>query len=100
MYGCAVVAEDVVVWTDGGGKVRAALNPIYGASKSARFLIAIAGTISPTAEIRPARVNGQTGYLFVDGSAVTTTLSFDIVDGRIVGVHAITNPEKLRHLRS
>ena len=94
-----VVAEDVVVWTDGGGKVRAALNPIYGAAKSARFLIAIAKTIPATAEIRPARINGHTGYVFVDHGVVTTTLSFDVAAGRIVGVHAITNPEKLRHLK-
>ena len=93
-----VVAEDVVVWTDGGGKVRAALNPIYGAAKSARFLIAIAQTIPPTAEIRPVRVNGAIGYVFVDNGVVTTTVSFDFVDGQIIGVQAITNPEKLRRL--
>ena len=93
-----VVAEDVVVWTDGGGKVKAARNPIYGAAKAARFLIAIAQTVPPTAEIRPVRVNGQIGYVFVDNGAVTTTVSFDFIDGRIIGVQAITNPEKLRHL--
>jgi RNA polymerase sigma-70 factor (ECF subfamily) len=94
-----VVADDVVVWTDGGGKVKAALNPIYGAAKSARFLIAIAQTLPPTAEVRPVHVNGQIGYVIVEGDVVTTTIAFDFVDGQIIGVQAITNPEKLRHLK-
>lgn len=95
-----VFAEDVVVWTDGGGKVKAARNPIYGAAKSSRFLVAIAQTVPATAEIRPVRVNGHVGYVFVDDGVVTTALSFDIDEARIVGVHAITNPEKLRHLNA
>lgn len=94
-----IVAEDVVVWTDGGGKVKAALRPIYGASKSARFLVAIAHGISPTAQIRPETVNGQPGYLFVEAGVVTTALSLEIADGRVVGVRAITNPDKLAHLK-
>ncbi len=93
-----IVAEDVVVWTDGGGKVKAALNPIYGASKSARFLVAIAHDVPATAEIRPETVNGQPGFLFVEDGVVTVAMSLEILDGRIVGVRAITNPDKLVHL--
>jgi RNA polymerase sigma-70 factor (ECF subfamily) len=92
------LAEDVIVWTDGGGKVRAALNPIYGASKSARFLVAIAHDLPPTAQTRPATVNGQPGYIIVVDAAVTAALSLEIISGRIVGVRAVTNPEKLAHL--
>lgn len=92
------LAEDVVVWTDGGGKVKAALNPIYGSSKSARFLVAIAHGASPAAEIRPATVNGQPGFLFIEANAVTAAISLEIIGGHIVGVRAITNPDKLTHL--
>jgi RNA polymerase sigma-70 factor (ECF subfamily) len=94
----SLVSEDVVLWTDGGGKVKAARRPIHGASKVARFLIAIAKEIPEGVVFREAVVNGEPGYLFVENDVVTTTVSFDIADGQIVGVTAVLNPEKLRGL--
>lgn len=94
----SLLSEDAVLWTDGGGKVKAARRPIHGARKVARFLIAIAKDIPPDVEFREAVVNGQPGYLFVEGGVVTTTVSFDVADGRIVGVTAVLNPDKLRSL--
>jgi RNA polymerase sigma-70 factor (ECF subfamily) len=94
----SLVSEDVVLWTDGGGKVKAARRPIHGASMVARFLIAIAKEIPEGVVFREAVVNGEPGYLFVENDVVTTTVSFDIADGQIVGVTAVLNPEKLRGL--
>ncbi|HVV74846.1 MAG TPA: RNA polymerase sigma-70 factor [Mycobacteriales bacterium] len=91
----AVVSEDVVLWTDGGGKVKAARRPIHGARKVARFLVSVAKGIPPDTEFREAVVNGQPGYLFVVDDVVTTTLSFDIADGQIVGITSVLNPDKL-----
>ena len=47
-----------------------------------------------------AVVNGEPEYLFVDNDVVTTTVSFDVVDGRIIGVTAVLNPDKLLALRA
>jgi RNA polymerase sigma-70 factor (ECF subfamily) len=94
----ALLADDVVLWTDGGGKVKAARRPIHGAAKVARFLVAIAKDIPPEVEFREAVVNGEPGYLFVDNGVVTTTVSFDIADGQVVGVTSVLNPDKLRGL--
>jgi RNA polymerase sigma-70 factor (ECF subfamily) len=94
----SLVSADVVLWTDGGGKVKAARRPIHGASKVARFLIAIAKDIPPGVEFQEAVINGEPGYLFVDNGVVTTTVSFDIADGQIVGVTSVLNPDKLRGL--
>ncbi len=91
----SLVSEDVVLWTDGGGKVKAARRPIHGASKVARFLIAIAKDIPPGVEFQEAVINGEPGYLFVEDGVVTTTVSFDIADGQIVGVTSVLNPDKL-----
>lgn len=95
----SVVSEDVVLWTDGGGKVKAARRPIHGASKVCRFLVSVAKGIPPDTEFRSAVVNGEPGYLFVENGIVTTTLSFDIAAGQIVGVTAVLNPDKLLGLR-
>jgi RNA polymerase sigma-70 factor (ECF subfamily) len=94
-----MLSEDVVVWTDGGGVVKAALKPIYGADKSARFLVGVAGTIPTTAEIRYASVNGQPGVLVVDGGVVATAVVFDVIDRRVVGVRVVSNPAKLFGVR-
>ncbi|HWB67866.1 MAG TPA: RNA polymerase sigma-70 factor [Mycobacteriales bacterium] len=94
----AMLAEDVVVWTDGGGKAKAAPNPIYGAAKSARFLAAIAATIPAGAEVRTSRVNGQPGLVISDSTAVHGVIALDVIDGQIVGVRAVVNPEKLGHV--
>jgi RNA polymerase sigma-70 factor (ECF subfamily) len=96
----SLVSEDVVLWTDGGGKVKAARRPIHGASKVARFLIAIANEIPPGTQFREAVVNGEPGFLFVDNDVVTTAVSFDVAAGQIVGVTAVLNPDKLLGLRN
>jgi RNA polymerase sigma-70 factor (ECF subfamily) len=93
-----LLSEDVVLWTDGGGKVKAARRPIHGRSKAARFLIAVAKDIPAGVEFREAVVNGEPGYLFVDNGVVSTTVSFDIAGGQIVGVTAVLNPDKLQRL--
>jgi RNA polymerase sigma-70 factor (ECF subfamily) len=94
----SMLAEDVVVWTDGGGKAKAAPNPIFGPAKSARFLVAIASTVPPGSAVRPAQVNGQPGLIIRDAAAVHSVIAFDIIDGVIVGIRVVVNPEKLAHL--
>jgi RNA polymerase sigma-70 factor (ECF subfamily) len=95
-----LLSEDATVWTDGGGIVRAARRPIVGARKAARFLIAIAPTVSPTATLREAVVNGQPGLIVIDTGAVVATMAFDVLDDRIVGIRIVSNPQKLASIRS
>jgi RNA polymerase sigma-70 factor (ECF subfamily) len=94
-----LLSDDVVVWTDGGGAVKAALRPIRGADKAARFLIAVAGLIPETAEVRHALVNGQPGVLVADDGVVATAVVFDVIDGEVVGVRVVSNPAKLSGVR-
>src|SRR3954453_17690828 len=90
-----LLAEDATVWTDGGGVVKAARRVIVGARKVARFLIAVTPNIPPTAQMHDALVNGQPGTLVTDGGAPIMTIAYDVMDDRIVGVRAVSNPEKL-----
>jgi RNA polymerase sigma-70 factor (ECF subfamily) len=92
-----MLADDVVVWTDGGGKVRAAVRPVVGPHRASRFLLHVAKTV--TAMPRSVILNGQPATLFVDADgAVVTAMVLDILGGKIVSVRAVTNPEKLGRL--
>lgn len=94
----SMLSEDVIVWTDGGGKVRAAVRPVVGAHRSSRFLMHVAKKAQgvPVATV----LNGQPATVFVHGDAVAVALVLDIMEGRIVGVRAVSNPDKLTHVRN
>jgi len=95
-----VLAPDVTLTTDGGGKVRAALRPIRGAAKVARALAGIAGrsyqglTLGEMT-IEQAEINGEPGALIVGGGQVVAAGTFTVVGGRIAAIQLVSNPEKL-----
>jgi RNA polymerase sigma-70 factor (ECF subfamily) len=91
-----LLAEDVVVWTDGGGKVRAAPRPVVGAYRSSRFLV----NVGKKAQGIPREItlNAQPGMVFVDGGRIVVALVLDLRDGKIVGVRVVSNPDKLEWL--
>jgi RNA polymerase sigma-70 factor (ECF subfamily) len=93
----ALLAPDVVVATDGGGRVHAARNWIAGPDHVARFLLGVARKLGPGARWRPARLNGQPALFGFQGAALASATIFDIVDGRIRALYAVVNPNKLHH---
>jgi RNA polymerase sigma-70 factor, ECF subfamily len=96
----SLLADDIVVWTDGGGKARAARNPIYGASKAARFLIGTAKGVPASAHISLAALNGQPGAIITDSGRVTTAIVLDILCHQVTGVRIIVNPDKLSRMQT
>jgi RNA polymerase sigma-70 factor (ECF subfamily) len=94
-----LLREDAVAITDGGGRKFAALNPIIGADKVARFFIGLAGkTAGQDVRIEPAMINGAVGaLLYLDGE-LDLTLSMAIDGEKIAAIYIVRNPEKLRHL--
>ena len=96
----AVLAEDITLWADGGGKAPgAALKPIHGADPVARFILSFMRRFVPqTRVVLAAEINGQPGFIsYVSGTPVAA-LVFDIRDDRIRTIYAIGNPDKLRAL--
>jgi RNA polymerase sigma-70 factor (ECF subfamily) len=97
-----VLAQDAVLISDGGGKVRAALNPIAGRDKVIAFLLGINKKLPfpDGTEYRPSVINGLPGFLIVrpDGR-IDQTLSFEVQDGVIRHIYAVRNPDKLKALR-
>jgi RNA polymerase sigma-70 factor (ECF subfamily) len=97
-----LLADDVVVYGDGGGKAPASLRPVYGRERVAGLF----GQFKPwwfqrlgVHSIRYAELNGQPGALYLDPDGrPVAVMSLDIADDLVQTVHTITNPDKLRHL--
>jgi RNA polymerase sigma-70 factor (TIGR02957 family) len=97
----ALLAHDVGLHGDGGGKVRALGHPLFGRHRVAqtvlnwvRFAKGFEGF-----SIQPVEVNGHPGALGLDGQQrVLFVVSLQIAEGQIQGIRSIVNPDKLRHL--
>jgi RNA polymerase sigma-70 factor (ECF subfamily) len=96
----AVLAEDITLWADGGGKVRgAALKPIRGATSVARFVLGVMERFVPEdSKLQPAQINGQPGFIAYVSGHPLAALVLDIQDERIRTIYAIGNPDKLHGL--
>jgi RNA polymerase sigma-70 factor (ECF subfamily) len=93
-----VLAPDVVVLTDAGGTQKAALRPINGADKAARFLAAIRADVAGV-RWALAPLNGRTGVLVHLGDELLGTVDLDTADGRVSTVRVQLNPAKLTAVR-
>ena len=95
----ALLAEDITLWSDGGGKVAAALKPIHGADRVARFMLGALRKFVPADHVvRRAEINGQPGLISYLRGKPRTALAFDILGDRIQTIYIIANPDKLRAL--
>ncbi|MFB4314926.1 RNA polymerase sigma factor SigJ [Actinomadura sp. 21ATH] len=97
-----VLAPDVTLWTDGGGKVRASiLRPVHGRDKVARLIKGVAGRDDDQAlEVRYRTVNGDPSALLFADDAPFAVMVLDLSpDGdQVTGIYAVTNPDKLTHV--
>ena len=96
-----LLAGDAVLYSDGGGKRPAALNPIRGADKILRFLAGVArkNPSLPAMQAREATINGLAGFVSREPDGAINTVAFEHHAGRIVAIYLVRNPEKLRHVR-
>jgi RNA polymerase sigma-70 factor (ECF subfamily) len=92
----SLLADDATVYTDGGGKARAAVRPIVGAEKVSRFLAAISESGFLATEMS---VNGEPGLVVSVDGTVIAAIAHDVRDERISAIFIITNPEKLTRIR-
>ena len=95
-----LLAEDAVLYGDGGGKAPAIPAPIFGRDQVARVLAGFmkqARTLG--LRLEPAEVNGQPGSIARDTEGrLVNVVSLEIADGRVYAVRSIVNPEKFGHL--
>ena len=94
-----VLAPDVVLHSDGGGKVSAARRPVYGPEKVAALLLGLAAKFGGGAAPEFVELNGLPAVAFREDGTVTTVFQLERQDGLVTGVYAMRNPDKLRHLQ-
>ena len=95
-----VLAPDVTLVTDGGGQARAALRPITGADKVARFLAGISGRSYQGFEpaemtVQTAEINGGPGLLITAAGQAVAAATWLVSGGRVTTIQLISNPDKL-----
>ncbi|WP_245564537.1 RNA polymerase sigma-70 factor [Nocardia testacea] len=91
-----LLAPDVTLWNDGGGKVTAARRPLHGPDHVARWMLGVmAKPTSVGARLEPATINGELGLLVVLGEHPVGAMTYDLLDGRIHHLRFQVNPEKL-----
>lgn len=95
----ALLADDITLWVDGGGKAKGALpKPVSGATPVAKVLINtmrrvhVDGTV-----LRPARVNGRPAMIaYAAGTAPQAVIILELGRERVEGIYVVANPDKLR----
>jgi RNA polymerase sigma-70 factor (ECF subfamily) len=97
----ALLAHDVQLTGDGGGKVPALARSLQGRSRVAHTLTNWLRLLDrfPQVSIRPVEVNGDPGALFLDDQErLLAVWALDVADGQVTGIRSIVNPDKLTHL--
>jgi RNA polymerase sigma-70 factor (TIGR02957 family) len=95
-----VLAPDVVLLADGGGVRTAALRPITGADRVARFMQGIAAKNQLPVTAEPTVVNGSPALLVRLDGEIDGVIAVRVEDARITGLYYVRNPEKLGRVES
>jgi RNA polymerase sigma-70 factor (TIGR02957 family) len=96
-----LLAQDVALAGDGGGKVPALARSLHGRDRVARALVAWSRLLArgPAVSVRSVEVNGGPGAFFVDADQrLLGVCALEIADGRVTRIDSVVNPDKLAHL--
>ena len=96
----ALLAADVGMWADGGGKRPAAMEPVLGYDivlKLHRGLAVLFGKYGSTL-VHTGMINGLPGFVTREADGEMQTTALDIEDGKVVAIYVMRNPDKLRHV--
>lgn len=94
----SLLAPDVVLISDGGGKRRAALRPLHGPDKIARFIVGVVSNDDAVAQldVRVGELNGEHALIAYAGDVVDSVAFLELnTDGVIDQIYLVRNPDKL-----
>jgi len=96
----AMLAADVSIHSDGGGKRPAAMKPIFGFDAVMRVheRLAVLFRRKGSKLVRAGFVNGLPGFITLEADGELQTTALEIEDGKIAAIYVVRNPDKLRHL--
>jgi len=97
-----MLAEDVAIWSDGGGKRPAAYRPFTGVKDVLAIFAALARLLErhPGTLVGYRVINGLPGFVTREADGLLQTTALLIEDDRIAGIYVVRNPDKLRHLET
>ncbi|HEY4941259.1 MAG TPA: RNA polymerase sigma factor SigJ [Rhizomicrobium sp.] len=96
----SLLAHDVVLYSDGGGKAAAALNPIYGADHVLRFATGVMRKFGPADgfTLEPTEINGAPGFLLRTTEGLHSALTMEFDGDKISAIYLLRNPDKLSRI--
>jgi RNA polymerase sigma-70 factor (ECF subfamily) len=94
----AMLAADVSIHADGGGKRPAATRPIFGFDAVMKLFKSLAAVLQKSKLVRAGFVNGLPGFITFEADGELQTTALEIEDGKIAAIYVVRNPDKLRHL--
>ncbi|MET9822576.1 RNA polymerase sigma-70 factor [Streptomyces sp. NPDC006349] len=94
-----ILSPDVVLLGDGGGIKQAVLRPVTGADKVARLMLGGLSKLPVVMTMDRAQVNGHPALVVRLDGELDTVVAVRFDEGRITGLYAVRNPEKLSHMR-
>jgi RNA polymerase sigma-70 factor, ECF subfamily len=96
----AMLAADVSLHADGGGKRPAATEPIFGFDAVMKVHEYLAGLFREKGSklVRAGFVNGLPGFITLEADGELSTTALEIEDGKVAAIYVVRNPDKLRHL--
>ena len=95
-----MLAADVGLWSDGGGKRPAVTEPVFGYDivlKLHRSLAVLFGKYGSTL-VHAGTINGLPGFVTREADGKLQTTALEIEDGKVVGIYVMRNPDKLAHV--
>lgn len=95
-----LLASDVILYSDGGGRAAAALNPIYGADKVMRFAAGVMRKFAPAEGFRliSTDINGTPGFLLQTRAGLHSALTVEFDGDLIRAIYLVRNPDKLSRI--
>jgi RNA polymerase sigma-70 factor (ECF subfamily) len=98
----SLLAADVAIYTDGGGKKPAIMHPVVGADKALSLFSSLVAVFSETMSrvVRYAFINGLPGFITIEQGDTLQTTALEIEDGKVAAIYVMRNPDKLRHVSS
>ncbi|WP_460965615.1 sigma-70 family RNA polymerase sigma factor [Spirosoma litoris] len=92
---------DIELYSDGGGKVIAALKPLFGSAIAAQFMRSVVSQQRGLLDARPALVNGELAVLFTqkDNQMLNTVMIIELDETGISRIYFVRNPDKLAHIQ-
>jgi RNA polymerase sigma-70 factor (ECF subfamily) len=95
----SVLAQDVMLYADGGGKASAVPNTVFGADHVSRLMLgAVKKFVPADVVVVPALINAQSGLVAYSEGRARTVLIFGASNGAIQNIYIISNPDKLANI--